>query len=230
MRKAIDWITLHDSKRLFIVLYIGLSLVLSVAISLFWLLFAVLIHLVFELIAQSRRKEGFGNVLLESLWETKLDFALLMFALWLAVYLDFIFGVAGIGAMARGGAHAASRATQVGAGVARTGARFATLTRVIRGILLSVDDVANALRAYFVSRKTKKGTKTGSQNESVTIENEAYPTKTSWSSKWGKIDIIGVAILVVFTLLIALAPLLIAVSWDELLQVIKWELRPLPSS
>lgn len=229
MKKAINWIALHDSKKLFIVAYIGLSLVLSIAISLFWLLFAVLVHLIFELITQSKHKKGFGNILLESLWETKLDFALLMFALWLAVYLDFIFGVAGIGALARGGAHAASRATHIGTGVAKTGARFATLTRVIRGILLSIDDVANALRAFLLRRKAKSMPNESSTDESIEIDKEIVPTKTSWMGKWGTIDYIGVALLAICILLIALAPLIINLTGDELIQILKLELRPFPA-
>ena len=222
MNKTLRWISHHDNKKIFIFLYIGLSLVLSIAISLFWLLFAVLVHFAFELVAQSVRKQGASNVLLESLWETKLDFALVVFALWLSVYLDFIFGVAGIGVAARAGAQAASRA----------GARFAGWHRIIRAVLLSLDDVGNALKAYFASKKSKRKEAaeklTGKEEQKEEPETEIKTSSTSWTHRWGIADHIGVWMFVLFTLLILIAPWAIGMSWQTIGEIMLKELHPWP--
>ena len=232
MGKIINWIVDHDSKKLFIVLYISISLVLSIVISLFWLLFAVMIHFAFELIGQSQKQKNNKNVLLESLWETKLDFALVIFAWWLAIYLDFIFGIAGIGAAARVGAQTASRAGQVGGKAIEASARVAAWSRIIRAILLSLDDVGNALKAIYQSKTKKKVTELS--NESNT---ENYQSKvpiddsrlgSSWLAKWKVVDYIGVMLFVLFLLLIVLAPLVIGVSLPEIYEITLKEFHPWP--
>jgi hypothetical protein len=53
----------------------------------------------------------------EILWELKLDFALMIFVFWLAVYLDFKFGIAGLTAEA-------GVAAQTGFCVAQAGTHF----------------------------------------------------------------------------------------------------------
>ncbi len=232
MSRIINWVADHDNKKLFIVLYISISLVLSIAISLFWLLFAVLIHFTFELIGQSRKQENGRSVLLESLWETKLDFALVMFAWWLAIYLDFIFGVAGIGAAARVGAQTASRAGQVGGKAVEASARVAAWSRIIRAILLSLDDVGNALKAVYQSKAKKKNPE--SSKEIITEENYSAVHKedarqgSSWSLKWQVVDYIGVILFGLCLLLIVLAPVFIGVGLSEIYEITVQEFHPLP--
>jgi hypothetical protein len=230
VKSLISWITDHDNKTLFIVLYIGLSIVLSIAISLFWLLFVVLIHFAFELIKQSKVQSGDRNIFYESLWETKLDFALVVFALLLAVYLDFIFGVAGLGAAARGGTMAATR---TGAGAANTGAkvvqvstRFAAIQRAIRGIILSLDDVANAAKSFF-QRKKPKSEKINNPEKNI-AGNQYAASGSSWTSKWSVIDYIGIVLFAVSALLILLAPVLIGMSWAEIISIASEEFHPFP--
>jgi hypothetical protein len=63
LKKILNWIAEHDEKLLFVLLYIGISLVLSITVSLFWLLFAVLLHLALEIIRQSRNKTGTQTIL-----------------------------------------------------------------------------------------------------------------------------------------------------------------------
>jgi hypothetical protein len=230
VKSLINWITDHDNKTLFVVLYIGLSIVLSIAISLFWLLFVVLIHFAFELVTQSRAQSGAKNIFYESLWETKLDFALVVFALLLAVYLDFIFGVAGLGAAARGGAVAASRtgagAANTGAKVAQVSTRFVAMQRAIRGIMLSLDDVANASKSFF-QRKKPKSEKIN-EPEKNSAGNNYVASGSSWTAKWSVIDYIGVAVFAVSALLILLAPVLIGMNWSEILTITTEEFHPFP--
>jgi hypothetical protein len=234
VNKIINWVADHDNKKVFIVLYISISLVLSIAISLFWLLFAVLIHFLFEVVGQSHKRVNGKSVLLESLWETKLDFALVMFAWWLAIYLDFIFGVAGIGAAARVGAQTASRAGQVGGKAVEASARVAAWSRIIRAVLLSLDDIGNAVKAIYQSR-----TKKNQAIESTPVkpkEKLNLPNKTdalvnhtsSWFSKWNIVDYIGVVLFCLCFLLIVLAPVLIGVSLSEIIGITLNEFHPWP--
>jgi hypothetical protein len=230
VKNIINWIVNHDSKTLFVILYIGLSIILSIAISLFWLLFVVLIHFAFELVTKSRLKTGKLNIFLESLWETKLDFALVVFALWLAIYLDFIFGVAGLGAMARGGAMAASRtgasAANVGGKVAQVSTRFAALQRAIRGILLSLDDVGNAAKSFF--QRKKKTVVPAEDIDDGNIRNLPDTSGSSWAARWGVIDYIGVILFVLSAALILVAPSLTGLTWSEIIDITLKEFHPFP--
>jgi len=110
------WIVQHDDSWLFIVPYIGLAVVLSIAISLFWLVALVVAHFALEWVRQIYEAQnagdqpGFGGLLLRVLWELKLDLALIVFALVLAVYMEMALGVVGLGAAGRSGAMATARA------------------------------------------------------------------------------------------------------------------------
>lgn len=230
--KILSWVADHDNKRVFIVLYISISLVLSIAISLFWLLFAVLVHFAFEMISQSRKQKTVMSVFMESLWETKLDFALVMFAWWLAIYLDFIFGVAGIGAAARVGAQAASRTSQVGSKVVQSSARATAWGRIIRAILLSLDDVGNALKSVYQSKASKARHKPKEdriiENTKSNVQYRTSTTASSWIAKWKIIDYVGVVLFFICLILIGLAPLLIGVELKEIYKITIDEFHPLP--
>lgn len=243
MNRFTQWVIHHDENKWFIILYIGLSLVLSIAISLFWLLFAVMVHFAFELIRQHYKQPDAGRVVMESLWETKLDLALVVFAWWLAVYLDFIFGVVGIGAAARAGAQTASRAGRVGGQALAATSRAAAWSRIIRGILLSVDDVGNAAKAIYQSRKARELDETSPVGEQTPAPHNAEATSpgtttdassdtdntvppSSWSGRWVPVDYIGVILFGVSFVLIVLAPQLIGMSWEEILRVTAEEFRP----
>ncbi|ASB49980.1 hypothetical protein [Alkalitalea saponilacus] len=230
MQSLINWVSQHDNKRLFIVLYIGLSLVLSITISLFWLLFAVLIHFMFELIRQNQIYKKPKHIFLESLWETKLDFALVVFALWLAIYLDFIFGIAGVGALARVGVQSASHSGSVAAKGAEISVRFATWNRAIRGILLSLDDAGNAAKAIYQSKSSKKDSYESGYDANVINSNSDENTKvsTSWRNKWNVIDYMAVCLFLLTFVLIVLAPFILNISFAGIISVAMEEFHPLP--
>ncbi len=231
-KKILNWVADHDNKKIFIVLYISISLVLSIAISLFWLLFAVIIHFAFELISQNQKQGSFTSVLMESFWETKLDFALVIFAWWLAIYLDFIFGVAGIGAAARLGAQTASRTSQVSGKVIQSSARTAAWGRIIRAILLSLDDVGNAIKSVYQSKASKMRNKPiperNLERTKANTPNIKRVTKSSWLSKWQIIDYVGVSLFLICLILIALAPFLIGVELKDIYKITIDEFHPLP--
>lgn len=235
LKNILNWIAEHDEKLLFIVLYIIISLVLSIAVSLFWLLFAVLLHLGLELIRQSRVKTGKKTIILESLWETKSDFALVAFALWLVVYLDFIFGIAGLGAAARIGVQSSSRVGRIGARLANFVTRFAAWQRVVRSVLLALDDllilgriIQNSRRAKIMKKYDQKN---GSDNTHESLpgkERESDPYKSSWSQKWSSGDYFGLGMLALFLLLVITAPWITGHTYADIKEIISVEFNPFP--
>ncbi len=235
MKNILNWIVEHDEKLLFIILYIVISLVLSIAVSLFWLLFAVMLHLGLEIIRQSRNKTGKKTILLESLWETKSDFALVAFALWLVVYLDFIFGVAGLGAAARAGAQSSSRMGRIGARLANFVTRFAAWQRVIRSVLLALDDLLILARIIQNSRRAKIMKKYDGidKTEETPLpapvpETKPDPYQSSWSQKWSFGDYFGLGTLILFIALVVTAPWITGHTYAEIRGIIAVEFNPFP--
>ncbi len=122
------WILHHDESWLFTIAYVGLAVVLSSYISLFWLIVMVAVHGVLEWVRQQHLGQGFRGVL----WEIKLDVSLVLTAMVLTAYMDVVLGAAGLGGAARLGVRTATRATG--------------WSRSLRGILLSVDDAVQVAR------------------------------------------------------------------------------------
>ncbi len=203
-----NWIINHDSSKLFIALYIGLSVFLSIFISLFWLVAVVLVHFAFEIISNRYRKMSWLETWKESAHELKLDFVLVLFALWLAVYIDMIFGVAGIGAGARG--------------VAQAGARFAGWQRIIRGVLLSVDDVFQVIKSVFKYKK-----RNANKNKKITPElSDNDEEKKGGSSR--VLDIILNVVGILFILLLLFSPFITDKTIAEVFNILANDLHPFP--
>jgi hypothetical protein len=208
-----QWVINHDESWLFVGLYVGLAVVLSIWISLFWLVVVVAIHAAFEWVRQSELRTGFRPRLLETLWEVKLDIALVIFALALSLYMEVILGIVGL--------HAASRA---GAATLRGGARFAAWEQVIRGFFLTVDDAAQVARAL--------ATKKSEDKELTEEEAEALVTPVSWwgswAAKWGKGDWIAVGMTVICIIFMLLATSLTDHTWGSAAYTLLEELHPYP--
>lgn len=182
-------------------LYIGLAVVLSIAISLFWLVAVVAAHGVLEWIAMGRqgvREQRLGRVL----WHLKLDISLVLFALWLGLYIELLFGLAGLGAMARTGAQAT--------------ARFVAWQRALRGVLLTVDDAAQVARAV-VGRKGNGGD-----------GNAGADPRPPWRRPWSTGDGFSIAFAVTWAILILLAPMLTDHSVASALASMGADLHPWP--
>lgn len=192
-----SWIVKHDDSKVFIILYISLAVILSAFISLFWLLAVVAVHFAFELIKQKHHVKSWRKSFYLSLWEIKLDFVLLLFAVWLTVYMNFIFGVVGIGV--------ASRA------IAQGGSRFLVWQRVIRGILISLDDAVQVAR-FGIKKK----------------ENNTEEAKVAKTISVSLGDIIVLGFLGVFIFFITLAPYFTEHTYSSLWQVILEEFKPIP--
>lgn len=201
--RIIKWIEKHDECKFFIVSYIALAVLLSLFISLFWLVFVVFIHFCLELLKQTTHKHKFKSVFLNALWETKLDIALVLFALALGVYLEFIIGIAGVGAGARA--------------VAQAGSRFAVWQRIIRGILISLDDVAQVLR---FSRPNKNKKESSPQNVNIKVN--------LWKNKWDAGDIVSVSFGLLMLVLLFVSPFIIQKSINDILLIMANDLHPWP--
>jgi len=245
------WILNHDDSWIFITLYVGLAVVLSLWISLFWLLVVVAGHFVLEWIRQRHARDA--GVLPEVFWELKLDIALILFALVLTLYLEVVFGVLGLQAAGRAGAIA-----RVGA---RSGSRFAAWERTLRGLLLSADDAAQiAARAMTMRRASNPGgaraaaaaavaepsgggqAEAGARGQQASVVGVGAPAGEpasggagggrwgSWAARWSKGDWFAVGLGVACVALILLAPWLTGHDYASALATMGRELRPFPAT
>ena len=212
-----DWIVNHDDSRAFVLLYLVLALVLSIAIGLFWLVALVGVHFVFEYVRARHHRAGRRAAVGAALWTLKLDLALVLFALSLALYLKYVFGVLGIAAAGR-----AASAAQVGV---KTGARFAAWERVIHGFLITVDDMARGVRAVVVLRGQAAG-RGGAAAAPAPAAVPVAPTTGRRGLSLG--DRLTLAFGAVCLLLILAAPWLGYGSWSEAFATLAGELRPFP--
>jgi hypothetical protein len=212
-----EWVVRHDESRLFVVAYVGLAVVLSIWIGLFWLVAVVAVHLAFEVVRQRTRHASWRGVVAEALWELKLDLALVLFALVISLYMEVVLGVVGLQAAARAGA-----AAQAGL---RGGARFAGWQRILRGILLSVDDAAQVAR--FAAARGRAGTP-AEEEAAAGGDAETYPWGP-WGAPWGRADRIALGLGAVCVLLLAAAPLLTHHTFGSALATLAAELYPFPA-
>jgi hypothetical protein len=209
MRKNLAaWVQEHDDRWAFTVTYVGLALVLSIAVSLFWLVAVVFSHFVLEYLRQRGRGYSPASAIGEASWEVSLDIGLVLFALVLALYMDVIFGLAGLGPGARAGAHVVSRAAP----------RFAGWQTALRAGLLSLDDIAQiAKNAVRRSAETEAGVMSGD-----------FQLRVGWVSPWSRTDWICVIFLSAMVLFLFLAPIVLDGGLSDTMAILKQELTPLP--
>ena len=201
LARARRWLVDHDNRTTFTIIYITLALVLSMAISMFWLVAVVAAHGVIEywsLGKQGLREHRLGL----TLWHIKLDIMLVLAALWLGLYIDLLFGVAGLSAAARTGA--------------QVSARVVAWQRAIRGVLLTVDEAALAAKAAVGGNGGHGGSTPGADQE--------LPWRKRWS--WGERLTIGAS--VVLAVLIVFSPLITDHSLTEALMILAEDLHPWP--
>jgi hypothetical protein len=197
------WIIDHDQSWLFTFGYVGLALVLSIWISLFWLVFVVLIHGVLEWIRQSHADPRPTGVMARVAWELKLDAALILFALALSAYMDVVLGLTGLGGAAK---------------LAQAGTRAAGWTKAIRGALLSVDDAAQIARALF----KKSGPSSGAENPNP------FCYWGGWNQKWSRGNCLTLVFGLLCIILILIAPLLTHHDFPSLCATLASDLHPWP--
>lgn len=235
-----NWIVYHDYKWLFVISYVTLAVVLSIAISLFWLVVVVAVHAVLEIIRQYYQQPNMRLVLLQALWEVKLDIALVLFALALSLYMDAVLGILGIRSVAQLG----SGITQ---GAVRGGARIAAWQRVLRGVLLSLDDLVHVLRAIrrsILGRGAQTDMTEGVSEPVNAMEEEEQSNPETpqkghdqaadfssqwgdWGGRWGIGDWLSVGLGVACIALMLLAPMT-TMSFNEMVNMLVVELHPYP--
>lgn len=197
----------HDDSWVFTLLYVGLAVTLSMYISMFWLIVVAFVHGAFEW-ASLRLKGEYDGLVVQVCWHLRLDIVLIVFALWLGVYIDVIFGALGLGAVARGGA--------------QVGSRVLAWQRTVRGALLTLDDVVQVLKAIVVSRSTK-----AKEPESASGHAEGF-TVSDKGIAWGKADVVLVLTGVLLAASVIAAPLLTEMEVGEVLDKVAGDLHPWP--
>jgi hypothetical protein len=222
--RALQWVVDHDEKIVFTLAYVTLAVVLSVWISLFWLLVVVGVHFLLELVRQRHLHARPGTVLLEAAWELRLDVALVLLALVVALYMELILGVAGLQGVARAGQ------------ASRVVARFSGWERTIRGIMLSVDDAFHLVR--FAGRR-RGGAPAAPAPEAAPgsaprVGEWSAPSAPavgrwgSWSGPWSTGAWLTLVLAGVSALLIVLSPALTGHGTGGVIQILSSELRPFP--
>lgn len=212
----IAWIRNHDERALFVLSYITLAVTLTIFISLFWLVVVVAVHALFEVIRQSHRFDAPAQYLGEALWEIKLDIALVIFALALALYMELILGILGLQSAARAGA------------AAKAGGRFLVWERTIRAIALTVDDVVHVGR--FFKPIMRLFQRDGARNDEVPAKpaEEPRPATTSWVQPYGWGDKLSLGLGAACLLLILASPLLTDHSTATVFATMAAEMHPYP--
>ncbi len=200
-----NFIKNHDESWVFICLYIGLAVSLSMFISIFWLIAVAFFHGCIEW--ASLRMKGLRNGIFNKvLWHLRVDIVLILFALWLGVYIDAIFGILGLGALVRSSAQIGSRAL--------------AWQRTIRGVLLTLDDAIQFVKALAM----KNGTK-ASKTHCHTGSKEAIYSDESSISKY---DIALISIGGILTASILLAPAMTSMTPYEVIEKLSNDLHPWP--
>ena len=206
MTSAIEWIREHDDRLSFVILYIGGAIALSIWLNLFWVIALMLGHFMLEIVRghllAARRP------LLHALWEVKLDIALVLFALVVALYAEHVLAVLGLGQAARAG-QAATRGVQFAT-------RFAIIERGLRVAVLTMDDVARMIQAAIKFRNRKAAPEPQPAMAATPPEDERLTAG----------DLATLAFGAVCLLLIVLMPTLVGTAPDEVGRLILEEVSP----
>lgn len=208
--RFLHWVAEHDDHWLFMTLYIGLALVLSMTISLFWLVAVVAAHALLEWFALGRKGVTDRRVA-RIAWHLKLDIGLVLVALWLGLYIDVLFGLAGLSVAARAGAQTAARAV--------------AWQRAIRGVLMTADEAALVVKAVATRKNGKNGK--GKPEPETTQPTDA--TRLPWQGPWSTGDKFAVVFTVTCAVLILLTPVLTDHDVASTLAILAADLHPWPS-
>jgi hypothetical protein len=221
----IRWIQTHDESWLFVAMYIGFAVVLSVWLSLFWLVAMVVIHFLLEVIRQSRVYEGWAAVASMASWEIRVDIALLLLAFAVSLYMDLIMAVLGLQSLGR-----AAVATS------RVGARAVAWQRAVRAVVLGFDDVINGVRAIFL-KKGSSGAEEPEVAEGDSGETSPGPSSgpsapqpplPGWGQRWGFWDRFTMFLATGCLAAMILAPPLSESTYRDAARTLLEELRPFP--
>ncbi|MGI6395569.1 MAG: hypothetical protein ACOX2F_12735 [bacterium] len=221
--KVTEWFLNHDDKTLFNISYVALSVVVSIVWGIFWLVLIVAIHFFMDFVVNISKKFSLQKAIGYALWALKLDFALVLFSLTLAVYIDVVLGVLGAGNTLKGAVQAGSRmqraggrAAQVAGNTMKVGSRVLGWQKMIRTFFISIDDFARAIP--FFLKKKKDGDETDAVESKA--EKPVMEIKMTWSS------LFSIALGVVMLVLFFLAPVILNQPAAEIWKIVAEELKP----
>lgn len=208
------WIEEHDYRWLFVVVYLGLAVVLSVFVSLFWLVLMVGLHFLLECVRHRHPGWGTWRTLGHAAWEVKMDAALVLLAFAAVLYVDVVLGILGV--------QSAARAATVSRAGVRIASRIAAWERHLRGFLVTVDEMVRIVRAVFMLRSGP------ADDPLATLAAEAVPAMP-WHGRWKLGDHIALGITTICVLVLVAAPFLTPYSLDAVTERLVAELQPFPS-
>lgn len=209
MTSVLTWIRDHDDRLSFVILYIGGAIALSIWLNLFWVVMLMLGHFGLEIFRG--RLLGVTRPLAHAVWEVKLDIALMLFALVVALYADHILGLLGLGQAARAGQ--AARGLQAAT-------RFGIIERALRVAVLTSDDILRLVQAAirFRGRNGGPAIPAAARHEAETMAATAPALDTG--------DVLTLSFGALCLLLIALVPTLTGMPPAEVAQQILYEISP----
>jgi hypothetical protein len=207
MTRVLRWVREHDDRLSFVVLYVGGAIALSIWLNLFWVAMLMLCHFFLEILRG--RLVDAEQPVLHALWEVKLDIALLLFALVVALYSEQVLALLGLGQAARAG--------QAARGIQAV-ARFGIVERALRIVVLTMDDMARLVQA--VIRLQRNGA------EPASVPAEVQHEGTPPAAVLGKSDVASLVFAGACLLLILSAPSLTGATAAEVGTQILVELSP----
>ncbi|NWF95190.1 MAG: hypothetical protein HXY34_03525 [Candidatus Thorarchaeota archaeon] len=214
----------HDESRKFSIAYILAAVVLSIVISLFWLVAVVAVHFALDMVKNYHDTSSLVQSTKDSAYALKLDISFIFFALAASVYLNVMFGVAGVARSAR-----LSRLPRAGTQVSQAlGEEALGFQRVIKGVMMSADDVAQCAKG---AARLKSGINFNPENPLYSATGFVAEAQHNPSSdcRRSKGDIASILLGVICIGLLILAPVLTGIDYLSILEMLADELQPFPT-
>lgn len=232
------WIVLHDRSVVFALLYVSLTIFLSVYVSYFWLVALVGLHLALEWLKKGYLGYAGGwHRAAWTVWDTKFDIALVFLALTLLSYTGVGAGVAGAQSATRVGL-LGGRLSALGARVSPILARFARAGVVLRAMGIRAVDLffsarvilfrkADMARASKEEAFLEQDASAGEDAEAPEISGK-IPAHLPWQRALGGYGWFAIILVVVNTIAVFAAPVVTEHTYPSLLDALATKLHPLP--
>lgn len=221
-QKIRNWVDEHDDRWSFIIFYVGLSVLLSIFMNLFWVALLMLAHLALETVRHIML--AMDRPFLRALWCVKLDIALVLLALIIALYSDTVMAALGLGYTAR--AAQAARSSQLIA-------RFAVVERSLRVVMMTMDDATRLAGAIFRAvsgrRQTVAEAVTSSASPTPRDRDDPAILATRGAPPWknpGRGDWLSLGFGTLCLVLIFTTPIFTSYNYQETLQAIATQFTP----
>lgn len=227
------WILSHDERLSFAAAYVILAVALSLFISLFWLLVIVAIHVILEWLKKRYQGyQGHGHAAMWTLWDTKYDLALAMFAFVLAAYAGVSFGVAGAQSAGRLGI-LASRLGPLTRGFAAARVVLFRLWFAARIIIIRKADMARAtargkLAEMQAAANADQDSAAQCEGQDAAQHVRLVPQGPPWKTQWTRGDWVAVGFLGLNIILLVINPLITDQTLIGMLEGFREKLHPWP--